>query len=152
MWNLLPLTTKRRGDLFRHVCGCPFFKSNDELNCHLFFSCSKIQGVWDLVSVCLFKLTGYVTNLSPGFCLYLNVENVFGQLSQNQEAAIIFLSSVAKHSIWLHRNSVVFDGADFCLDDIILDVKKKIRFKFMAEKHRNTKYFHLAISNLFHCL
>ena len=89
--------------------------------------------MWDLVSVCLFKLTGYVTNLSPELCLHLDLESVFGQLNQNQEAAIIFLLSVAKHSIWLHRNSIVFDMADFCLDDIILDVKKKTRSWFMAE-------------------
>ena len=80
-----------------------------------------------MVFVCLFKLTGYVANLSVGLCLYLDVRNVFGQLSQNQEAPIIFLLSVAKHSIWLHRNSIVFDEADFCLDDIIVDLKKKIR-------------------------
>ena len=149
MWNLLPLTTKRHSDLFQRMYGHPFRKSNDELNCHLFFSCSKIQGVWELVSVCLFKLTGYIANLLVGLCLYLDVQNAFGQLNQNQEAAIIFLLSVAKHSIWLHRNSIVFDEADFCLDDIIVDLKKKMRSRFMAEKHRNIKDFHFAISNLF---
>ena len=67
--------------------------------------------MWDLVSVCLFKLTGYVTGLSPGLCLYLVAEMVFGQLSQNQEAAIIFLLSVAKSSIWFRRNSIAFGEA-----------------------------------------
>ena len=62
-------------------------------------------------------------------------------LSQNQEAAIIFLLSVAKYSIWLHRNSIVFDEADVCLDDIILDVKKKTRFRFTAEKPQKYKRF-----------
>ena len=76
--------------------------------------------------------------------MYLDVQNVFGRLSQNQEAAIIFLLSAAKHSIWLHRNSIVFHEADFCLDDIIVDIKKKIRSRFMAEKHRNIKDFHSA--------
>ena len=56
---------------------------------------------------------------------------MFGQLSQNQEAAMIFLLSVAKHSIWL-RNSIVLDGADFYSDDITADLKKKIRSRFMA--------------------
>ena len=150
MWNLLPLTKKRHSDLLRRVYACSFCETM--INCHMFFSCSKIQDVWDLVSVCLFKLTGYVTNLSPGLCLYSDVENVFCQLSQNQEAAIIFLLSVAKYFIGLHRNCIVFDEADFCLDEIILDVKKKIRSRFMAKKHSNIKDFHLAISNLFHCL
>ena len=152
MWNLLPLTTKRHSDLFQRTHGCRFCKSNDELNCHSFFSCSKLQGVWELVSVWLFKLTGYVANLPVGLCLYLDVQNVFGQLSQNQEAAIIFHLSVAKHSIWLHRNSIAFNEADFCLDDVVVDLKKKIGSRFMAEKHRNIKDFHFAISNLFYCL
>ena len=66
MRNLLSVTTKRHSDLFRRVYGCPFCKSNDELNSHLFFSCSKIQGVWDLVTVCLFKLTGCVQGCGSG--------------------------------------------------------------------------------------
>ena len=86
--------------------------------------------------------------------MYLDVQYVFDQLqvSQSQEAAIIFLLNVAKHSIWLHRNSIVFDEADFCLDDIIVDLKKKIRSRFLAEKHSNIQDFHSAISNLFYCL
>ena len=84
--------------------------------------------------------------------MYLDVQSVFAQLSQIQEAAIIFLLSVAKHSIWLHRSSIVFNEADFCLDDILVDLKKKIRSRFMAEKHGNIKDFHSAISNLLYCL
>ena len=151
VWNLLPLKCKHYVAYFHRTNLCPFCKKKDELVSHVFYSCSELQDVLDYVDNCLFTLTGISVNLSIGLCLYVDAATVFRQITSDQETAIVLFLSVAKYSIWMHRNSMVYDNAVLIVNSIILDIKNKIRTRYMAEKIRNNKNYGCAI-NLFHCL
>ena len=52
---------------------CSFCNQQDETESHLFFSCFKLQSVWNFLMFLMFKLTGYfLPSLSLNFCLFFD--------------------------------------------------------------------------------
>ena len=102
IWNLMPVKSKPYVATYLGTSLCSFCNQQDETESHLFFSCIKLQCVWNFFMFLMFKLTGYsLPSVSLNLCLFFDFSVLTAQHSHSQLIinGIVFLLSATKYCI-----------------------------------------------------
>ena len=102
IWNLMPVKSKPYVATYYGTSLCSFCNQQDEIEFYLFFSCIKLQSVWNLFMFLMFQLTGYsLPSVSLNLCLFFDFSVLSAQHSHSQLIinGIAFLLSATKYCI-----------------------------------------------------
>ena len=80
------------------------------------------------------------------FCLFFDFSSM--NICQKQIDAIVFLLSIAKHSIWTHGNQTVHEGIAFNSNCIIKKIASMIISRHRSEKYRKKQKYNVSIKAL----
>ena len=101
----MPVKSKPYVATYHGTSLCSFCNQQDETESHLFFSCIKLQSVWNFFMFLMFKLTRYsLPSVSLNLCLFFDFNFLTAQHSHSQLIInrIVFLLSATKYFIWTH--------------------------------------------------
>ena len=127
---------------YHGTCLCSFCNQHDETESHMFFSCIKLQSVWNFFMFLMFKLTGYsLPSVSLNLCSFFDFSVLTAQHPHLQLIinGIVFLLSATKYCIWTHRNSIVHKKVYFDSDCIIKEIKSMLFSRRRIENYRLNK-------------
>ena len=138
----MPVKSKPYVATYHGTSLCSLCNQQDETESHLFFSCIKLQSVWNFFMFLMFKLTGYsLPSVSLNLCLFFDFSVLTAQHSHSQLIinGIVFLLSATKYCIWTYRNSIVHNKVNFDSDCIIKEIKSMLFSRRQIENYRLNK-------------
>ena len=96
----MPVKSKPYVATYHGTSLCSFCNQQDETESHLFFSCIKLQSVWNFFMFLMFKLTGYsLPSVSLNLCLFFDFSVLTAQHSHWQLIINGMFSCLARQNI-----------------------------------------------------
>ena len=150
----MPLKSKPYIATYHGTSLCSFCNQHDETESHMFFSCIKLQSVWNFFMLLIFKSTGYsLPSLSLNLCSYFDFSFLTAQHCHSQLIinGIVFFHSATKYCIWTHRNSIVHSKVNFD-SDWVKEIKSVLFSRRRIENSRLNKKHSQILKFLFNAL
>jgi len=129
--EIIPLSTKQYTPYLDPRSACRFCKTFPEKQTHIFFSCRQIQPIWSFVTTAISKLNATTTlNLNYQIVTHFDIP----QSLKPFEDHIVYLFSITRQKIWIHRNEIEKRKTGFSEKQIITSIKRSIRHRLSLEK------------------
>ena len=86
--------------------------------------------------------------MTSNFCLFFDFSFLNISHCQKQINAIVFLSSITKHSVWTHRNQIVYEQITFNSDCITKKIASAIISRYRTKKYRKKQKYNVSTKAL----
>ena len=130
---------------------CYFCGVGPESIYHLFGTCEKLKGLWEILS----EVHLFVTMESLNYkVMRRNFHLDFSTVSCNSvyEKSIIYLNTIANYSIWRHMNDIRYKFAKFDLEVITKKMIRSIGARRGSELHMSESFKIPYITQLYDAL
>ena len=144
VYNTLPLRSKARIRAIVPSTDCVCCGDAMETTSHLFVECDVVRPVWLVVDrVMHLVMGGAFTPLTSTEIILLDSSKFSPTLDKN--SAFSFLITMTKHTIWMHRNKVIFTSQPFDPQDTLYHLKFRSFNRIQIEGSRTTPKFMRAL-------
>ncbi|KAK6165076.1 hypothetical protein SNE40_023679 [Patella caerulea] len=118
---------------------------------HLFYTCSTVAPIWEVIKTWVSAITLYKVTLNFKLIRFL----ILPKLNRYKEDVILLIINMAKRVIWLNRNDCKFRYKTVSSNVIICQFLERLRFRILVDRHRlsaNEFYKYWLESDIFCCL
>ena len=133
-FNLLPIKSMFRQWLLDNDSCCHFCGVGYETVYHLFGTCEKLKGLWNILREVHTSIFGVDFNFEYNRRNF-RVDLINVAYDPNFEKTLIYLNTITNYSIWRHRNGIRYENKTFNLKSI---TEKMIR-SIGARRHVDPK-------------
>ena len=135
VYNTLPLRSKPRIRAIAPSTACVLCGDGMETVHHLFVGCDIVRPVWQVIdSVMSLIMGGTFPPLTSKEIVLLD-PTIYSP-NKTQNLAFSYLITMTKHTIWMHRNKVVFNSHQFDPVDTLKHLKYRTFLRMQIEARR----------------
>ena len=139
IWNDLPFQANLSNYQPFSINACQFCKIGPDSSQHTLVTCKTVKNIWLLAEKLIYRITGQtlpiVSNLIP------TTWSLPANFSHDQKQIIFYIVTVFNHSIWKHRNEVLFDHITPNPSTAVLKkIRRSIQIKYTKESQNPSSF------------
>ena len=128
-FNLLPVKSMFKEWQLDNDSTCLFCKVGYETVFHLFGTCEKLKGLWNMLKNAHYGLANeyfdYNGERRNFNCDLVNVTKI----NTRYEKTLVYLNSVVNYNIWRYRNDIRYRFKEFNLEDLMCRIIKSVGYR-----------------------